>query len=739
MKPLAVVLIVAAGVAAYANSRSGVFVFDDGPAIVANSSIQRLWPIGPVLAPPGDAQTVSGRPLLNLSLALNYALDGLQVRGYHAVNLAIHILAALVLLGILQRTLARGMRKKAEAEGRKGIQRVSGTGGTSGTLHPSFLISHPSPCHLVNLSPCRAALAAAFAIALLWLVHPLQTESVTYIIQRAESLASLFYLLTLYCVIRGAEQEAGHPASPGTPWALWYAAAVLACLLGTATKEITITAPLVVLLYDRTFLAGSFREALRRRWKLYIALAATWALAGYLIASTRLRGQAADLSVASALAYLGSQPGVILYYLRLAFWPHPLCLDYQWPTASRLADILPAALLLAGLLAVTLWGLVKNKAWGFAAACFFILLLPSSSIVPSKDLAVEHRMYLPLAAVLTLVVAGGYAASGWLADRGSATWPAIRLAGGCLLAIICLSMLTLTVLRNKDYQSIFALYQDMADKSPNNFRAQCNFGAILSEQGKIVEALARLERARQLNPTYPEVYYDLGVAFDRCRRPDEAAANYLKTLELNPKHTGALQNLGVGLLNRKRPDEAIACWRKALDINPHDAEVRGNLAAVLANRGQIDEAVEQLGKALDDVPNSARLRRNLGVILLYHQNKPAEALAVWREGVRLCPNDVPLLNSLSRVLATHPDAAVRQGDEAVALAQRAVELSGGKEPLVLDTLAAAYAEQRQFPKALETVQRAMDLAIIQGNVPLTDALRQRIPRYQAEMPLREAK
>ena len=191
------------------------------------------------MSPPPIGLTVSGRPLLNLTLAVNYALGGLNPWGYHAINLAIHILAALTLFGVLRRTLA-----------------VWGVGcGVRGeeshdTARSTSRTPHPTPHTFL-----------AFAIALLWAVHPLQTELVTYIVQRAESLCGLFYLLTLYCFIRGASR----PPSPGRRTSLWYLAAVVFCFLGIATKEVMVTAPVMVFLYDRTFFASSFRQSLRQR------------------------------------------------------------------------------------------------------------------------------------------------------------------------------------------------------------------------------------------------------------------------------------------------------------------------------------------------------------------------------------------------------------------------------------------------------------------------------------------
>ncbi|MGA2605784.1 MAG: hypothetical protein ABSG14_16325, partial [Verrucomicrobiia bacterium] len=204
------VLIIAAGIGAYHNSFQGPFILDDVPSILENPQIRHLWPIGEALSPSANSM-VGGHPVVNLSLAVNYALGGLAVWGYHALNLTIHILAALTLFGIVRRTLARPKLREQF--------------GASGEW-------------------------VALAVAVLWTIHPLQTEAVTYLSERGESLMGLFYLLTLYGFLRGVE-------SPGH--GRWFVLSVAACALGMATKEVMVTAPLMVLLYDRTFVSQSFR------------------------------------------------------------------------------------------------------------------------------------------------------------------------------------------------------------------------------------------------------------------------------------------------------------------------------------------------------------------------------------------------------------------------------------------------------------------------------------------------
>ena len=224
---LAVAVLLGAGIAAYWNSFSGGIVFDDYVTIRENPSITNLADLPAVLQPPRDISS-SGRPLVNLSLAVNYTLGGTSdMWSYHAFNLAIHLLATLTLLGVVRRTLL------------------------SPPLRERF---------------GRGALPLAGAVALLWMLHPLQVQSVTYITQRAESMVSLAYLLTVYCTIRSASSSR----------IAWSAAAVLSCATGMLCKEVMVTAPVAVLVYDRLFLAGGWRRALSQRRGLYIGLAVTW-------------------------------------------------------------------------------------------------------------------------------------------------------------------------------------------------------------------------------------------------------------------------------------------------------------------------------------------------------------------------------------------------------------------------------------------------------------------------------
>ncbi|MBI3011354.1 MAG: tetratricopeptide repeat protein [Candidatus Omnitrophica bacterium] len=529
--PLMVILI---GVGVYHNSLLGQFVFDDYSCIVDNPKIRRPWPLWEtVSAPPETA--IAGRPVVAVSLAANYAAGRLEVWGYHAFNIMLHIVSGLLLLSILRRTL-RGRRLR----GRYG----------------------------------REAAWLALTATLVWMVHPLLTESVDYIIQRTELLMGFFLLLTLYSVIRGA--DAAHPQR-------WHAAAVASCALGMASKEVMVVAPLLTLLYDRIFLSMSFRETFQRRGGLYVGLTLTWLVLAVSVA-TGARVTTAGFGVQGLTPwdYVKTQCGVILQYLRLAFWPHPLVADYaDWPVAKTLLDVAPQALAIIVLVIATLWALRYRPAAGFLGAWFFGLLAPTSSVLPIlTEVAAERRMYLPLAAVVTLIVVGGWDGLRRLpvGDR----WRRSLAAG--LVTILVGTLGWVTIRRNEVYRSEVSLLRDVIAKRPTNARAHYNLGIALAEQGKAEEAGTHFVEALRLDPNYAEAHGNLGAVLAKQGKAEEAVDHYRRALRLNPSLAEAHHNLGIALAEQGRYEEAVEQFAQALALNPNIAQVGRNLEGMLRKR-----------------------------------------------------------------------------------------------------------------------------------------------------------
>ena len=491
---LPLVLVVAAALV-YANSLSGPFLFDDENSIVRNPQIRQLWPIAVPLSPPRDTP-VAGRPLVNFSFALNYAADGLDVGGYHVVNIAIHTLAALVLFGIVRRHLPAG---------------------------------------------------AALVCALIWLLHPLQTEPVNYLTQRTELLMGLCYLLVLYCAIRG-----------------WTRASIVACAAGMLCKESMVTAPLMVVLYDRVFVYGSFREAFRARRTLYAGLAATWLVLAAVMA-TRPRTSVGFDGLVTPWVYLLNQMEMIARYLWLTVWPRALVLDYGLPRPLTLGDVWPQALLLVSLGAATLIALVRWPRIGFLAACFFITLAPTSSIVPIQtEVGAERRMYLPLAALVVLAVVAVYR----LAPR--------KTYGIVVATVVCLLLATGTILRNREYRSRLSIAQTVVDRWPSG-RGYFLLGSELVEAGRNAEAMVALRASAR---DYPGAHFALGTELLAAGKVDEAIVELEEFLRLQPDHASAVpahDMLGRAYVSKRDPERALQHFAVVLRTPgyPFHAEVQG--------------------------------------------------------------------------------------------------------------------------------------------------------------------
>jgi tetratricopeptide (TPR) repeat protein len=410
----------------------------------------------------------------------------------------------------------------------------------------------------------------AFVVALLWMVHPLQTESVTYLIQRSESLAGLFCLLTLYCFLRSLKS--------GTPSA-WRVISVLSCLFGLATKPVAAVAPLLVLLYDTTFVAGSFSRAVQLRWKYYASLLISLASLPVILA-----GAPADWSTSAGfgmvamppLKYALAQSGVILHYLRLAFWPEGLCLDYGWlPADQRFANVAATTFILA-LVGISWRACARKSAVGFAGASFFLLLAPTSSFIPVADLIFEHRMYLPLAAVVALVVVGSFVVARKLAESIEA-WRDTKTISSIAIWATIIVLTGLTILRNEEYKSEITLWQRAIEVSPLSARAHYDLGTVLLRSHQLEEAAAHLERATEIRPPYPEAYYNLGNVRLAQNQPETAAASFRQTLLLAPNDWQAHNNLGVALLRSGQVTAAAAQFRETLRLNPQCVSAQVNL------------------------------------------------------------------------------------------------------------------------------------------------------------------
>jgi len=596
-------ILLLATVLAYANSLEGGFVFDDIGTIRDNPTIRQLWPLWqPLSPPPGQGLTSNGRPLVNLSLALNYAIGKNAVRSYHLYNAAIHILAVLVLFGVVRRTLLR-------------------SNGKGWALSPTWF---------------------AFAVALLWGVHPLLTESVTYIVQRAESMMGLFYLLTLYGFIRGV--GARDNQKPGSVIG-WFGISTAACLLGMGSKEVMASAPLMVFLYDRTFVGGSFREAWRQRRGPYLALAGTWCLLAYeLLITGNRHGTAGFGTKVDWRPYAMTQFTAIVRYLRLCFWPHPLVFDYGVELVTEPSRVVPCALVVVLLLAGTVLALFRRPVLGFFGAWFFVILAMTSSVVPvATQVIAEHRMYLPLAGVVVLTVAGVCS----LAQRLRAGVRAVLCTA--LLLGAAGALMAGTVARNRDYRSEYSIWSSAISGYWNNPRSHSNLGFVLANQGKLPEAMAEYKEALRIHPYFSDAQNNLGAAYFQLGDLPESIVHYREALRIEPKMAGAHYNLGNSLVRLGQVDEGLDEFHESIRLDPNSPEAHYNYATSLVQLRRLREAIPEFQEALRIRPDYTEARDNLATALL-QTGRPVEALGQYQEVLATDPHSRTAHFNMANVL-----------------------------------------------------------------------------------------
>lgn len=519
-----------AGLACYWTSFGGVFLLDDWHVIERRAAQGTLWPVW---------QHLHFRPrsLGYVTLGLNYYFGGLKVGGWHAVNLGIHLVTALLLLATLRRVLA---------------ERVM-----------------PVVCR-------ENALLLAWGTALLWTVHPLNTQAVTYICQRFEALAALFYLLAVYGAVRAL--QAWRDLAAGS-WrrlvipGLWAGVTGLALAGGWLSKETIVTAPAFILVYAWVCHNPAGWRRLRS-WRFWLPAGV---LLGLVAAVALMRlpavfdGTSAardDYGVRTAGSYLLTQPSVLLHYLQLAAWPQALAFDYyDWPVARSLADAWLPGLIVCALVLVTVWGVVRQRPWSLAGAWFFGILSVTSSFIPIADLAFEHRMYLPLAGVIGLAAAWLRSGLGRLPARGFLAKPVAATALFAFLALVlALPLGWRTARRNLDYGSTVAMWTSVVKARPGNARAWDSLGTAHTEAKNNAKAEECYRRALELEPDFVKACTNLGnLAYARGDLK-AAEALYLHTLSIKPRQPEALSNLSAICIRRGQYHKAIEYATAALKI-----------------------------------------------------------------------------------------------------------------------------------------------------------------------------
>lgn len=568
---IAAILIV--GFLVYSNTLTSSFQFDDKINIVDNPfirDIRNLWP------------PYGARWFGLLTFSLNYTFGGLNPVGYHLVNICIHVLTALSVYAFVLLTF-----------------RTAYFAGRQFTVIPGNWF--------------------ALACALLFVSHPIQTQAVTYIVQRFASLASLLYMLSLdfYILARLQTEHTDNTACSSsfrtrlTRFFL-YVAAVLSALLSLKTKEIAYTLPFMLLLYDTMFISGlkGLSNAVRKRWRVVVSLALTFLAAlAFVITTYGLQATLASLKATneiSRLDYLITQFRVIVTYIRLLIIPVGQTVDHHFKVYhSILEPSVLASLAFLAVLAVAAICFGRASRQGnpylrliaFGIVWFFITLAIESSLIPIIDVMFEHRLYLPsIGAIIAVIAAIAYA----LEKIGLKDKMALRFASGILI-IVTVALSCTTYVRNRVWENELTLWSDAIAKKPDNPRGYNMVGSYYLVRFRVFDAIGYFRKAIEVDSTYAEAHSNLGNAYLLVGKYDEGLNELLQTEKsnrLDPIDTGILfYNIGKAYYLKGMPDQALVKLNLALTLIPNEAAVYALLGEISSRKNLPELAAAYFRKA----------------------------------------------------------------------------------------------------------------------------------------------
>jgi len=661
---------------------------------------------------------------------------------------------------------------------------------TSYWLEHKFWKLNPAGYHITNIlihTACvlliwrillQLNIPGAFAAALVFAVHPVNVESVAWIAQRKTILAMLFFLLSLFCYLRFDR----------TGKKTFYILSVALFILAMLSKGSVVGLPIVILLCV-WWLKGTIGRRDIMRSMPFFAVSAMMSVVEIWFQYNCAIGEDVVRSD-SFLSRLAGAGWAVWFYLYKAVLPIHLIFIYpRWKIdASNPVSYVPGLLLIV-LLALVWW---YRHSWGkavfFALSFYIVMLLPVLGFFNiyfmRYSYVADHYQYVSIISVIALAVGVIYRYLGLgvlrvavilaLMILGTAVWQrsnAYRTAETLWYDTLAKdpnswmahnNLGSALQLQGK-YEEAVHHYRETLKVKPDSDKAYYNLGMAYGLRGKSDEAIGYFKKALQINPYYAEVYCNMGIVLQEQGKLQEAIDCYQKGLSINPNDADAQNNWANALLALGKPDEAINHYEQALQIRPDYAQVHNNLGIIFRSQGKIDEAIKHYRKAIQIKPDYAEAHNNLAntlvsqgnldeavshfrealrlkgdnadicynlALALQSQNKFDEAIVPYRQALRLKPNWPLPMNGLALILATHPNPAMRDPNQAIELAERADKLTNNRNPAVLNTLAASYASAGRFDQAVTTAQKALDLASANKNNNLSDQIRKKLELYR---------
>jgi protein O-mannosyl-transferase len=581
----------------YSNSFDCQFHFDDESGIVKNHLITRLsyfYNIDPWLN--------LHRPLANFSFALNYHFSKLNVSSYHLVNLIVHIIAGIFIFLLIKLILDLNNYKNAKIDRHKNL--------------------------------------FALLAALIFVVHPIQTQAITYIVQRMASMAAMFYIMSIYFYSRGRiEQVQNNKVLKAI---LLYISALMSGIFGVMTKQSAITFPFAFLLFEFCFI----RNKENKIFKNYITIsfsALIIACVAFLFFNGNILTSALHGTDISSMDYLINQFVIIVKYLRLTVLPINQCADYGninfgYPYIKSFSrfDVIGCFLLLIGLFALAVYFYKKNKAFSFGIFWFFLTLSIESSVIPIADPMFEHRMYLPMVGMSIFLMNSLFM---MLPKLKTIYIYSFITSVIFFLGILCHS-------RNDVWKYDLTLWTDVTESAPNNTRAWYNKGLALAKAGKHEEAVKSYDRAIEIKPEFYEAFNNKGIVLYKLGKYEEAVNCYDKAIKIKPEYFNAWFNKGNVLHKLGNLEEAVKCYDKVIEINPEYYEAWYNKGTTMTLVGKQEEAMKCFDKVIEINPNVYEAWNNKGNVLEKLGNFE-EAIKYYDKALQIQPNfDIARNNKL---------------------------------------------------------------------------------------------
>jgi len=606
----------------YSNIYNSPFVFDDGPRIVENSTIRDL---SNYLSPD---KLLEPRAIVDFTFALNYRFGKLNVFGYHLVNVLIHILNGFLVYILVSAVLKQG----------------------PGGSNASAVLISESPDFSIRITSLFAAL--------IFVVHPIQTQAVTYTVQRYASMAAMFYMASVLFYlkarilqVRAKSREQGARSKERVEkkeddktnilkLSSIYTLSVLCGILAFLSKQNTASLPLAILVVEYLLIDRTW-QGWKTKLPWFVVLFALWTLfilyvSGFFSGGFEGRELLSDVSgliketeTVGRWQYLCTQFNVVVIYIRLLFLPVLQNLDYLYPFKSGFFDSYTpfAFLFLTGIAALGLWHIKKRPMISLAIFWFFITLSVESSIIPISDALFEHRLYLPMLGFGLFMSCQLFH---YLSDK--------RFMAFVLSLAIVVALGAATYRRNTTWQNKKALWSDVVTKSPDNYRAHNNLGSAFSDQGKVFESIKHYTEALRIDPMNPDAHYNMGNAFVRQGRMSEAISHYTEALRIKPNDAEVRSNLGSVLFMQGRVDEAIGHYSEALRIKPELAEAQSNLKKISAFLNEIDETIKKVQGLLEVNPENPKLHYDLGT-LYYKKGEFDKAIFQYQKSLSIQPDN----------------------------------------------------------------------------------------------------